>query len=198
MIRRESGLVRRACKDPSYRPVGCRTLRLKGGYAVRYGHHLAVERSPVTNKAWFYAIRTAALIEAAKGTLVLALGVGLASGLRRHAQHLLGRWAAHVDPLAHLSHVLARVGDLLNQVDAPVVFAVAALYAGARYLEAYGLWHARRWALWLGAFTGAIFVPFEIIELVRKPGVLSSAILVANLVIVGILVRPLVAKAGGN
>jgi hypothetical protein len=73
----------------------------------------------------FYAIRTAALIEAAKGTLVLALGVGLASGLRRHAQHLLGRWAAHVDSLAHPSHVLARVGDLLNKVDAPVVLAEA-------------------------------------------------------------------------
>lgn len=168
------------------------------GCALRYGHRLAIDRSPVANKAWFYAIRTAALIEAAKGTLVLALGVGLASGLRRHAQHLLGRWAAHVDPLAHLSHVLARVGDLLNKVDAPVVLAVAALYACARYVEAYGLWHARRWALWLGALTGAIFVPFEIIELVRKPGVLSSAILVANLAIVGILVRPLVAKVVRN
>ena len=90
----------------------------------------------VGDKTWFYAIRTAALIEAAKGTLVLALGVGLASGLRRNAQHLLGRWAAHVDPLAHLSHVLARVGDLLNKVNAPVVLAVAALYACARYVEA--------------------------------------------------------------
>ena len=76
------------------------------------------------------------------------------------------------------------------------MLAVAALYACARYVEAYGLWHTRRWALWLGALSGAIFVPFEIIELVRKPGVLSSAILVANLAIVGILVRPLVAKAG--
>jgi len=150
------------------------------------------------NKTWFYAIRTAALIEAAKGTLVLALGVGLASGLRRHAQHLLVRWAAHLDPLAHLSHVLARVGDLLDKVHAPVVLAVASLYACARYVEAYGLWHARRWALWLGALTGAVFVPFEIIELIRKPGVLSSAILVANLAILGILVRPLVARAGSS
>ena len=85
---------------------GCRTLRLQGGYAIRYGaHRLAIDRSPLANKTWVYAIRTTALIEAAKGTLVLALGVGLASGLRRHAQHLLGRWAAHVDPLAHVSHV---------------------------------------------------------------------------------------------
>jgi len=44
----------------------------------------------------------------------------------------------------------------------------------------------------------AIFVPFEVTELVRKPRVVSSAILVANLAIVGILVRPLVAKAGSN
>lgn len=149
----------------------------------------------MTNKPWLYAIRTTAIFEAAKGALVLVVGVGLASRLRQEAQHLLGRLAAHVDPLAHLSHVLAKLGDLLSKVDTPVVLAVAILYACVRFAEAYGLWYARRWALWLGAATGGIFVPFELVELVRNPGLLSSTILAANLAIVGILVRPLVKDA---
>ena len=155
----------------------------------------AIHWSPVTKKPWLYAFRTTALFEATKGALVLLLGVGLASRLRQEAQHLLGRLAAHVDPLAHLSHVLAKIGNLLAKVDTPIVLAVAILYACVRFAEAYGLWHARRWALWLGAATGGIFVPFEVVEFVRKPGLLSSTILAANLAIIGILVRPLVQGA---
>ena len=145
----------------------------------------------MTNRRWLYAIRTTAIIEAVKGALILAIGIGLATRLRQQAQHLLERWTAHVDPLAHLSHVLMKVGDLLTRVDTPGVLAIATLYAGARFVEAYGLWHARGWALWLGALSALIFVPFELLELARRPGVLSCAILVANLAIVAILVRPL-------
>lgn len=152
----------------------------------------------MVTSTWLYAIRTSAVIESTKGTLVLATGVGLASRLRHHAQHLLERWAAHLDPVAHLSHVLARVGDLLAKVDAPVVLAIAALYGTARFVEAYGLWHARRWALWFGAITAAVFVPFEIVELIRRGGVLSCAILAANLATVAILVRLLIEDTGSN
>lgn len=145
---------------------------------------------------WFYAVRTTAIIEAVKGALVLTIGVGLASGLRHHAQHLLERWTAHLDPLAHLSHVLARLGGLLARIDPPVALAAASLYAGARFAEAYGLWHARAWALWLGVLSGAIFVPFELLELIRRPRVMGLAILLANITIVAILARPLLGAAG--
>ena len=144
---------------------------------------------------WFYAVRTTAIIEAVKGTLVLTIGAGLASGLRRHAQRLLERWSAHLDPLAHLSHVLARLGGLLASIDPAIALAAASAYACARFAEAYGLWHARPWALWLGVLSGAIFVPFELLELLRRPGVMSVAILIANIAIVTILARALLGAA---
>jgi uncharacterized membrane protein (DUF2068 family) len=150
----------------------------------------------MTHSRWLYAVRTTAIIEAVKGALVLTIGVGLASGLRHHAQRLLERWSAHLDPLAHLSHVLARLGSLLGRIDPPIALAVASLYACARFAEAYGLWHARAWALWLGAISGAIFVPFELLQLLRRPGLMSLAILIANITILAILARPLLAAAG--
>lgn len=150
----------------------------------------------MTDRRWSVAIRTTAIFEAAKGVLALAVGVGLASRLRQDVQRLLGRFAAHFDPLAQVSHVLSELGDLLAKVDTPSVLAIASLYAAARFAEAYGLWHARRWALWLGAMTAALFVPFEAFELVRKPGLLNSTILTANLAIVGILGRPLAHDPG--
>ena len=128
--------------------------------------------------------------------LALAVGVGLASRLRQDLQRLLGRFAAHFDPLAQVSHVLTELGDLLAKVDTATVLAIASLYASARFAEAYGLWYARRWALWPGAVTASVFVPFEDFELVRKPGLLNSTILTANLAIVGILGRPLVRDPG--
>jgi uncharacterized membrane protein (DUF2068 family) len=118
------------------------------------------------------------------------LVIGVASRLRHDAQHVLERWSAHLDPLAHLSHVLAKLVDVLAKLNTPVVLAAA-----TRFVEGYGLWHARRWALWLGASAGAVFVPFEVIELIRRPSFLSSAVLVANVAVVAVLVRPLLQGA---
>lgn len=61
------------------------------------------------------------------------------------------------------------------------------LYAGLRFAEAYGLWLERRWAEWLGAVSGGIYVPFELVELVRKPTALRAATLLVNLLVVGYL-----------
>ena len=41
----------------------------------------------------------------------------------------------------------------------------ALTYSAIRFTEAYGLWRERRWAEWLSAVSGAIYLPFEIYEL---------------------------------
>jgi uncharacterized membrane protein (DUF2068 family) len=41
------------------------------------------------------------------------------------------------------------------------------LYAALRFAEAFGRWRGRRWAQWLGAASGAIYVPFEVVELLE-------------------------------
>jgi hypothetical protein len=59
------------------------------------------------------------------------------------------------------------------------------LYASLRFAEAYGLWRGKAWAEWLAAISGAIYVPFEVVELAKKVTALRIASLLVNLLVVG-------------
>lgn len=134
-------------------------------------------------------VRAVALFEASKGVAALLVGSGLlilwdsdvqAAGdqLLRHLHLNPGRlhgnilWQALTAPDGATLHLLA-VGVLC--------------YALLRFVEATGLWLERRWAEWLGVLSGGIYVPLEIRELLRQPGVLSVALLSINVLIVGYL-----------
>ena len=60
----------------------------------------------------------------------------------------------------------------------------ALMYATVRFVEAYGLWKARAWAEWFALLSGAMYLPWEIIELLRRPTHVRWAIFVINLMIV--------------
>ena len=66
-----------------------------------------------------------------------------------------------------------------------------AAYAGLEAIEAFGLWHGRRWAEYLTFVSTAIFVPYEIWELTKSISALKVVALVVNL---AILVYLLAAK----
>jgi uncharacterized membrane protein (DUF2068 family) len=59
------------------------------------------------------------------------------------------------------------------------------LYASLRFAEAYGLWRGKAWAEWLAAISGAIYVPFEVVELAKRVTALRTASLLVNLLVVG-------------
>jgi len=61
------------------------------------------------------------------------------------------------------------------------------VYSTLRFIEAVGLWRARRWAEWFGVATGLIYVPFEAIAFVRRPELEPFLALLLNLMIVVIL-----------
>lgn len=65
------------------------------------------------------------------------------------------------------------------------------LYALVRFAEAYGLWWERRWAEWLAALSGGIYVPVEIYELSRGVSAIKAAALVLNLCVVAYVLRAL-------
>ena len=67
----------------------------------------------------------------------------------------------------------------------------AALYAALRFLEAYGLWRNRRWAEWLAALSGAIYIPFELYELHRGVSWLKLAALLLNAAVLAYMCRVL-------
>jgi uncharacterized membrane protein (DUF2068 family) len=57
-----------------------------------------------------------------------------------------------------------------------------------RFAEAYGLWHERRWAEWLAAISGGVYVPIEIFELAHKITWIRVGALALNLVVVAYMV----------
>jgi uncharacterized membrane protein (DUF2068 family) len=60
--------------------------------------------------------------------------------------------------------------------------------------EAYGLWSEKRWAEWLAAISGGIYVPFELYESYSKATWLSLTTLLANVLIVGLMINTLLHK----
>ena len=135
------------------------------------------------------ALRTVALLEAVKGALVLLVGFGLLSlihhDVQRFAERLLAH--AHLNPASRYPRIFIDLASQLTDTRLLLVAAGAAAYALVRFIEAYGLWHARRWAEWFAALSGGIYVPFEIFELYERVTWLSAGALVLNSAIVAFM-----------
>lgn len=132
-------------------------------------------------------LRLVAILEAAKGIIVLGVGFGLIALLGRDAEkfaeHLVQR--LHLNPAHHYPHIfIAAMADVTNSQLAALA-GLAALYSTVRFVEAYGLWRERRWAEWLAALSGAIYVPLELFELIQHVTWLRVTALLINLAIVG-------------
>jgi uncharacterized membrane protein (DUF2068 family) len=131
-------------------------------------------------------VRAVAAVEAAKGVLVLAAGLGLLSLLHRDVQHFGDRIVHHfhLDPAKHYPHIFLKAAESLTDGRIMLLAAGAATYAVLRLAEAYGLWRGRRWAEWLSALSGAIYIPFEIAHLRHDPTWLSWGALAVNVLVV--------------
>jgi uncharacterized membrane protein (DUF2068 family) len=91
---------------------------------------------------------------------------------------------------------------LANTNDARLrLFAVLAfLYAGIRFIEAYRLWRMKTWAAWLAIVSGAVYLPVEVLGLIKHATFLRGSVLLINAGIVSYLVyvRWLSRKATGR
>ena len=134
-------------------------------------------------------LRAVAVVELVKGVLVLiAAGVvlGFLSGdLQSKVEALVGHF--HMNPARHHPQVFA--DTLRDFADAhKVVLSFGALcYATIRFVEAYGLWHARAWAWGFGILSGALYIPLELVELWKRVSWESVSVLVANVAVVVVL-----------
>jgi uncharacterized membrane protein (DUF2068 family) len=138
-------------------------------------------------------MRAVALLEAAKGAIVFGAGFGLLSLLHRDVRQIAVSLVTrlHIDPERHGAGVFLNAAAQLNDARLWGLAALAFVYSALRLAEAYGLWRARRWGLWLGAAGGAIYVPVELYELWHKPGPLKVVTLAINVAIVVYLVSNL-------
>jgi uncharacterized membrane protein (DUF2068 family) len=132
------------------------------------------------------ALRSVAIFEALKGGLVLVAGFGLLSFLGRDTELLAERIVhhLHLDPLHRYPRIFIHAMSELTNTNLWLLAGFAALYATIRFVEAYGLWHVRRWAEWLAALSGGVYLPVEIYEVMHRVSWLKTATLVSNLVVV--------------
>jgi len=133
-------------------------------------------------------LRTVAAIEATKGVLVLLAAFGFVEIIHHNvdledaAQNLL--YYLHIDPDRRLSHALLHAAGRMMDADLLTVLAIATVYSSLRFIESYGLWRQRVWAEWLAIVSGAVYLPFEIYNLIRRPTMVHWLILLINIAVV--------------
>jgi uncharacterized membrane protein (DUF2068 family) len=141
---------------------------------------------PVRDYEHIKGVRTVATIEFTKGVIVLLAGLGIFS--MRHkdiwgvAESFLEFF--HVNPYHHYVGVFIDLVYRVSDMRLWKIAVVAGVYAVLRFIEAYGLWYALPWAEWLAFFSGAIYIPFEVADLIHRPTWIRLAIVVVNALVV--------------
>lgn len=139
------------------------------------------------------AIRLVAAIEGLKGLLVLLTASGLLALLHHDVHRLAAELVAHahLNPAAKYPKIFLDAAAQVTDTRLWQLAAGAAAYSLLRLVEAYGLYRQRAWAEVLAALSGAVYVPFEVLELLRHPSALAAALLALNVAIVLLMVRAL-------
>ena len=133
-----------------------------------------------------YGLRSVAALELFKGAAAVTAGILLA--LHPHAS--FGRIAEHILHAVHIrrnSIIAVEVISWARKIQIEhlhLVLLLVAIYAFLRVAEAWGLWHAREWAEWFGTINGVLYLPVEIIELLRHFTALRLFVLVINVIVV--------------
>lgn len=135
------------------------------------------------------ALETIAVFEALKGGLAVAASVGLLSLLHHDVRSVIRQVIEHMGlhPDAHYPMMIMHYADVLQNTNFRMLLLMATGYASLRFLEAYGIWRDKAWGQWLGALSGAIYIPFEIRHVIHRPSVAGLAIMMANVLVVAIL-----------
>jgi uncharacterized membrane protein (DUF2068 family) len=142
---------------------------------------------------WLKGVRGIALIEAAKGAVVLLAGFGLLALIHEDvqtlAEMLVGR--LHLDAARKYPRIFIDVASHMTDARLWLLAGLAMVYACARGVEAYGLWRERRWAEWFALVTGSVYVPLEIYAIWRHATWVKVLALVVNSVVVGYMAHVL-------
>jgi uncharacterized membrane protein (DUF2068 family) len=132
-------------------------------------------------------LRAVALLEMLKGLLAIVAGIGLFTLLHRDigdvAESIVE--ALHLNPAHRMAQAFIRAADNVSENRIIAFACVAFVYSAIRFIESYGLWNARVWAEWFAIVSGAAYLPWEIVEVVKHPGhLLRWAVLIVNILVV--------------
>ena len=131
-------------------------------------------------------LRVVAVFEAFKGGIVFIAGFGLLSFIGRDAEKIAAQIVnrMHLNPAHHYPQIFLEAAAKVNNTHLVLLAIMAMLYTTIRFVEAYGLWHERRWAEWLAALGGTIYVPIEIYEVLHRVTWVRVTFLTLNVAVV--------------
>jgi len=139
------------------------------------------------------------VFEAAKGTIVLLVGLGLLAVVHRDAQSAAEElvYTLHLNPAKRYPHIFLEAAERYSDVRLWLLAAAAFGYAALRLAEAYGLWFGRRWAEWVAVLTGGFYVLLEIDAVWHGVSWVKVGALAVNVGIVAYLGSALWPRRGG-
>lgn len=133
-------------------------------------------------------LRLVALVEWAKGLLVLLAVLGLlalgSEGLQRLGADLVDHF--HLDPAHHPARLLLYVVDGAS-ADLHWVIGIAIAYIALRIAEGWGLWAGRAWAVVVGLVSLGLYLPVELWHLWHSPDLPGVLLLAINLLLLALL-----------
>lgn len=135
------------------------------------------------------AVRIIAFVEAAKGLLVLSAATGLLAFLHADWNGLAARLVrlSHLNPASKYPQIFLDAVARLEEPRLLLLAAGAAGYSLLRLVEAYGLFRERLWAEWLALVSCGLFVPVELMQLLRRPSSAVALVLAVNLAVVAVM-----------
>lgn len=127
-------------------------------------------------------LKAVASLEACKGVLSLLVGLGLHVLAGKNLEHVAVSLVhhAHLNPASHYPSIFIHAMTQVSDGKIKLLALGALVYASIRFVEAYGLWKAE----WFALISGAIYLPFELYEMVTKPSLLGVGVFVINIVVV--------------
>lgn len=103
----------------------------------------------------------------------------------------------HLNPASKYPQILVLAADDLQNTRMMLLAAGAVAYAALRFMEAYGLLREKTWAEILAAGSGAVYVPFEVVAVMREASVFHWSLLLVNLAVVAVMVHALLRRGRG-
>jgi uncharacterized membrane protein (DUF2068 family) len=142
------------------------------------------------------SLKTIACLKVLRGLIAIMIGVSLVFVYRNSeafswTDYPVLNGVASNDPF--LQMVFAWLGSF-NEAQILSIALLACLMGALRWIEAGGIWLNQSWAQWLAVFSGFIYIPFEVNELIYRFNWLMVVVLVVNTLIVSYLLSVLYAK----
>ena len=160
-----------------------------------------MERGPFNSNASPKAgLRMMALLEGAKGVLVLAAGLGLFALAHRDLQSIAEQLVRHLhlNPARHLPRIFLHLAANLSDRRLWLLASAAIVYSAVRFVEAYGLWHDWKWMKWFAILSGAIYLPAELGAVLYRFSWERLTVFGANLFVVAFILFQVVSERSRN